>query len=389
MVERTAMIVGAGIGGLAAAIALRQAGWRVQVFERAEAPRELGFALSLAPNAMAALRELGLAERLLAEGHLPASVEIRRTDGRVLRHLQVPAQAAGSTVTPAVIALRPVLHGALLDAVGPEALVLGSEATGFAIGRGRTTLVLADGRTIAGDVIIGADGVGSAIRRCLRPADPPPRRSGYVAIRGVAHDAAHLLGDLSAISYQGPGVEAAVARASRSAVYWFMSLLASDVGAAPSSATAVLARFATSMDPLFTSVVRSTRVEDLRLDELFDRDPIDQWGAGVVTLLGDAAHPMLPHAGQGAAQALEDAVSLGMALRTGSDIAASLRKYERVRSARTGKIVNSARRIAKITTTRNAAIGWLRTAAVRLLPRRAMLDAFLLEGQPDPYRQLR
>src|SRR6188472_3394357 len=85
--SRTALVVGAGIGGLAAAIAIRRAGWRVHVFERAASPRELGFALALAPNAMAALDELGLAETMVAEGVVTTLLEVRRADGRVLRRI--------------------------------------------------------------------------------------------------------------------------------------------------------------------------------------------------------------------------------------------------------------------------------------------------------------
>ena len=116
---RTALVVGAGIGGLAAGIALGRAGWRVRIFERAASPRELGFALNLAPNAMFALKELGLAERLLAEGHAPTRAEMRGPGGRLLRRLEVPPGVFPEGM-PSVVALRPVLHGALLGAVNPD-----------------------------------------------------------------------------------------------------------------------------------------------------------------------------------------------------------------------------------------------------------------------------
>src|SRR5436190_23453286 len=112
---RTAMIVGAGIGGLSSALALRQAGWHVRVFERAESPRELGFGLALAPNAIAALRELGVADAVLARSAEPIRGELRRMDGTVLKRAGLPPGILGG---PLVIALRQALHGALLDAVG-------------------------------------------------------------------------------------------------------------------------------------------------------------------------------------------------------------------------------------------------------------------------------
>ncbi len=133
----------------------------------------------------------------------------------------------------------------------------------------------------------------------------------------------------------------------------------------------------------FGPLPRATEHEDLRLDELFDRDPIADWGTGPVTLLGDAAHPMLPYTGQGAAQ-----VALGLALAQKGNPVAALRKYEQVRAARTRRIVKLGRRIARITTTKNPLVGALRTAAARFLPARALLAGFYLAGYQDPHRGL-
>ncbi len=239
---RTALIVGAGIGGLAAGIALRRAGWRARVFERAAAPRELGFALNLAPNAVLALRALGVAGRIEAEGHRMRVGELRRIDGRTLKRLDIGAAAP---VTPSLIALRQTLHGALLDATPADDLALGCAGAGVERTGDGVVLVLADGRRERGDVLIGADGLGSAIRRYLHPADPPPRDSGLCAVRGVVRSATDPLGGLSGTIYLGRGCEAAAVRASADAIYWFVSVRASTVPAgsdAPASARALLAR---------------------------------------------------------------------------------------------------------------------------------------------------
>jgi 2-polyprenyl-6-methoxyphenol hydroxylase-like FAD-dependent oxidoreductase len=230
--SRTAIIVGAGIGGLAAGIALRRAGWRTRIFERAAAPRELGFALNLAPNAVLALRALGIAERIEAEAHRMRAGELRRMNGRTLKRLDIGAAAAG---TPSLIALRQTLHGALLDATPAADLVLGSEGTGVER-EGGVTLILASGQRERGDVLIGADGLGSAVRRHLHPADPPPRDSGLCAVRGVVRGVADTLGGLSGTIYLGRGCEAAAVRASADAIYWFVSVRASSVTAAAAAA---------------------------------------------------------------------------------------------------------------------------------------------------------
>ena len=137
------------------------------------------------------------------------------------------------------------------------------------------------------------------------------------------------------------------------------------------------------------AIAAATRRDDLRFDELFDRDPIDAWGTGPVTLLGDAAHPMLPHAGQGAAQALEDAVALGLALKSRAEVTRALRRYEQVRAARTRKIVLLARRIARTTTTKNPIIAWARNTGIKLVPARLMLSAFYLDDTTDRHAELR
>ena len=151
-----------------------------RIFERAAAPRELGFAL--APNAVAALRALGVAGRIEAEAHRTRTVELRRLDGRPLKRLDVAALDAPA---PALMALRQTVHGALLDATPAGDLALGSDGAGFEPDGDGVRLVLADGRRERGDVLIGADGLGSALRRALHPGEPPPRDSGLCAVRGV------------------------------------------------------------------------------------------------------------------------------------------------------------------------------------------------------------
>jgi 2-polyprenyl-6-methoxyphenol hydroxylase-like FAD-dependent oxidoreductase len=360
----------------------------VRIFERSKSPRELGFALNLAPNAMAALRELGLADQLNAAGHVPVKFEVRSADGRLLKRLNVTAgMAAGGP--PPLVALRPALHGALLNATNPDALVLDSEAVGFEVTPGGVALALADGRSASADILIGADGVGSIIRRHLRPNEPPARPSGYCAVRGVAYDAGHHLGGVSAVLYLGRGIEAATAQASQSAVYWYVSLLAEDVPSAMRDPSAIVKKCAGALDGRFQAIVRATAAEDLRFDELFDRDPIEEWGDGPVTLLGDAAHSMLPHTGQGAAQALEDAVALGLALASDRDPLAALRLYERARAKKTGRIVRLGRRIARITTTKSPLILWLRAAALWMMPAKMVLAAFHARSEKDLHRELR
>jgi 2-polyprenyl-6-methoxyphenol hydroxylase-like FAD-dependent oxidoreductase len=379
--ERSALIVGAGIGGLAAGLALRRAGWQVAIHERATSPRELGFGLLLAPNALAALTELGIVDALFHKGVPTTAVEVRRLNGDVLRRFNV--QLGG----PSVVALRSDLHGALMQAVGADSLTLGSEASGFDADANGVTLRLKDGGTSRADILVAADGVNSVIRRQLHPEELQPQSSGYCAVRGVAFGVSEAFGNLSAIGYLDDGLEIGTARATRDAVYWYMSLLTRDIDTAGRTPEAIVQKLLHGCDATLAAILSATKSEDMRFDELFKREPLPSWGAGRVTLLGDAAHPVMPHTGQGAAQALEDAVALGLALSAHGPIEAALRKYEGVRSRRTERFIRLGPRIARATTTRSVLIQSLRTFAIRMLPER-LLQQSAAAGR-DPHAELR
>ena len=380
----SALIVGAGIGGLAAAITLRRAGWDVRILERADNPRELGFALALAPNALKALREIGLAEAVVREGAEVHTFEVRRADGSLMKRVNFRDHGPD---TRSVVTLRPALHGALLAAAGPDALLLGHDVSDIAMAGDGVTVTLADGRVLQADVVVGADGVGSAVRRRLHPGEPAARPSGYHALRGVTHDAADAMARVNVAVLLGDGIEAGFARASATAVYWYFSLV--DEYAAPhATAAEVLARCAHGLDPRFAAIAYAARPEDTRLEPLLLRDPITEWGRGRVTLLGDAAHPVLPHTAQGAALALEDAVALALVLGRPGDPAAALRSYEKVRSRRTRRVVRAGPRIAALTTTRSRVKIAARNAAIRLLPGIVLSGTLRLHAR-DPHRDLR
>jgi 2-polyprenyl-6-methoxyphenol hydroxylase-like FAD-dependent oxidoreductase len=194
---------------------------------------------------------------------------------------------------------------------------------------------------------------------------------------------AHLSG-LSGVQYFGRGFEAGLSRAGEREVYWYLSIKAAHFDE-PRDPTAVAERCAARFHEPFRAIVRATPREDLRLDELLERDPISPWGRGPVTLLGDAAHPMLPHAGQGAAQALEDAVVLGSSLRDIEDqsaIEAALRRYERVRIPRTRAVVALAKRNARMGSIDSSVGCWMRDQIIRFIPQAVILKSLVALGKP-------
>jgi 2-polyprenyl-6-methoxyphenol hydroxylase-like FAD-dependent oxidoreductase len=370
--SRTALIVGAGIGGLSAGLALRRAGWNIRIFERAASLRELGFGVGLAPNAIAALRELGLADVVLARSCEPRRVEVRRLDGTVLKRAELPLEVRGG---PMVVALRPALHGALVDAVGADAISVDSHVTGFEATDNKITLEIAGRAGVSGDLVIGADGVGSVIRRQMHPEEGPPRSSRLVAVRGAVHGALQYLQNRDAVCYLGRGVEAMVVRASETGIYWFVSLSENLIPSGLRQPADILALMSPRFDAMFRAVTSVT--EDLRCDELVDRDPLPSWGAGRVTLLGDAAHPLLPQTGQGAAQAMVDAVALGKLLGEGVRIADALAAYGRARRPKAARLLAQGRRTARIMGTTNPLACWIRERVVRSIPIKPLMKLYV------------
>ena len=305
-------------------------------------------------------------------------------DGTVLKRAAWPRGILGG---PFVVAMRPDLYGALLDAVGAGTVTPGSHAAGFTVRGDRVTLHLANGSSAEGDLLIGADGVRSIIRRQLHPSEPPPRPSRIVSVRGAVDGAVRYLGEVDAIYYLGPGTESAFIRASATGIYWFFAvaeeLVPPEVRRQADTATSMVVAAKTllaHMAPRFDNTFRaiSSATSEFHYDGvLVDRDPLPAWGTGVVTLVGDAAHPMLPHTGQGAAQAIVDAVTLGKMLGNGRAVKPTLRAFEAERLSKTAALVRQGRRTARIMRVSNPALCYARELVFRALPVKPLIKFYL------------
>lgn len=370
-----AIIVGGGIGGLSAAIALRSAGVEAVVFERAQGPPEVGAGVGLWSNALRVLEGLGLYEAVRGIG-AEIGGEVRSWRGRRLFGYSA-GEMRRRYGEADVVVHRADLQEVLL-AVLPEGTVrFGARLVGYSDEADGVTARFADGREERGDLLVGADGLRSQAREVL-VGDGPPRYAGLTAWRGIAEPADGFAPDGKGLNLWGRGSEFGLMSIGGGRAYWFLSRNAPE-GAAESPAgrkSEVLENLRGWYSPAKAAVEATGEAKILRTG-IYDREPVDRWGTGRATLLGDAAHPMTPHLGQGACQAIEDAAVLADSLGgtksgTGS-IAVALRHYENRRISRTAMIVRRSRRIGRVLQLENPLLCGLRDALTRALPSGVML----------------
>lgn len=363
-----AIVVGAGIGGLTAAVALRRAGIEAVVYEAADALRPVGKGIWVPTNAMQALERLGLSAAVLQAGWPLERIELRELSGKVLTAVDLNEVAARFGHTTVSIH-RAELVRVLAEALPADALQLGRRAVGIEQDASGATVRFADGGLARGDLLIGADGIRSTVREHLFPG-VPLRYSGQTCFRGVAD--LELPAGIARTCWEIWGGEARIgfsAIGPRS-VYWFAPLVSPADSPMPAPLGAWLAeRYAAFPAPV-AEIVRNTPEAEIIRTELYDFAPRQPWRRGRVVLLGDAAHAMTPNLGQGGAQAIEDACVLAETLRGGAALEEALAQYERARFPRVRWIADTAWRFGKLAHLGPGFARTLRDWTLRLTPAR-------------------
>jgi 2-polyprenyl-6-methoxyphenol hydroxylase-like FAD-dependent oxidoreductase len=373
-----ALIAGAGIAGLAAGIALRQAGMDVEVFERSRELREIGAGLMIWPNGTRSLKALDVEVTALTVQR----ISFCNWRGRQLMEAPVDsiAKRYGSDVA---FVHRADLQAALVSSLGMDHVSLGSAAVGFE-DRAQMVVKLHDGTVRTGDLLVGADGLRSVVRRQLI-GDGDPVYLGSTIWRGIVGGDEIALPQALGVNWVGRGSEFLAFHLSDDRIYW-AGVTKEPAGERPRDGghkVDLLQRFGSWAEPVPALITATDETAILRND-MYDRPPARQWSRGRVTLVGDAAHPMTPNSGQGACQALEDAVALGKSVKRASDLSEAFRLYERQRLRRANRVVTMSRQATRSVQIENPLLCTLRDTGAKLLPRSLLLRMLDTTLAPQP-----
>jgi salicylate hydroxylase len=346
-------IVGGGIGGLAAALALRARGVDVAVFEQADVIREIGAGVSIHPNAARLLRRAGFEDRLREIGSPIGGIALRSSRGEPITTPAGPATPAFATNAPGYNVHRAAFLNILFEALPKGTVALGHRCIRLREEGGRVRLWFANGASAEADMVIGADGIRSIVQRELG-LQSRPTSEGTMAYRGlIPAERLAWAGELrDPALWLGSGRSFLLYPVARGRLINMVAFVPTDsdleeAWSAPGELRALRAEYG-GWDKRVEDTINS-------LDETFrwgiyDRAPLPHWSRGRITLMGDAAHPMVPHIGQGAGQAIEDGFTLAVLLEgcRPDDVVDRLKLYETLRLERTSKVQALARAAGRL-----------------------------------------
>jgi 2-polyprenyl-6-methoxyphenol hydroxylase-like FAD-dependent oxidoreductase len=360
--RRSAVVVGGGVGGLAAAIGLHRIGWTVTVLERARELRASGSGWSFARNGERAADALGFGEQF--------------------RDCSVPTQAAGNLLTPSgryLMRFRPGrdtpllanhradLQRVLLDQLPADWVRTGAEVTGVQQTSRQVgvTYQTADGpRQAAAELLVGADGIHSVVRRLLWPQAPPPVFQRITCWRGVTEPGS--VWPVDGFQTWGRGQRVGTHPLPDRRVYWFLTIRQDHPGVRYGDDLAEVRRRVGGWHDPIPALLAATPPEAVLCHDIFDLDPLPSYVRGRVALLGDAAHAMTPFAAQGAGQALEDATVLATQLAGGASVPDALDGYDRARRPRSQRVAHLARTDPRISLSTSPLTYWVMTSLTRM-----------------------
>ncbi|GAA4104455.1 FAD-dependent monooxygenase [Nocardioides kongjuensis] len=330
--EPELVIAGAGIAGLALAAGLSHAGapWRYRLLDERPALGSTGGAISLWPAALDALDRIGVGAAVRAAGHPVGPGSVRTRGGRTIRSLDLPLLAVR----------RGLLVELLHAAVSPGSLTFGCAVTGYRR-TGAGVRVETAGGPLDAAALVGADGFRSRVARALQPG-LAERYAGFPAWRGLT-----TAPGLAPVQLWGERQELGVVPLGDGLAYWFATVREPEGGGAPDELAHLSRAFDGWPDPV-ARVLAATDPASVSRNDVLDRERLRRWADGPVVVMGDAAHPMRPHLGQGGGQALVDAALLASLLAVPGTPAAAFTSFEQQRRRPTERLVRASRAASRV-----------------------------------------
>ena len=347
-------IIGGGIGGLTAALALQQSGFQAEVFEQAPILLDVGAAIAMWPNAMRVLEHLQLGEKILEYGGVVEELCWMDQNGFQLNRVRI-----SDGKTPAVALHRSDLQRTLRSALPQSSIHLGHTIVGYEQSRDKMIATFTNGQSVEADFMIGADGVHSRVRsQFINDGDPVNR--GYTIWRGTSPTTPLAIPPAIGIEFYGRGKRFGIGPVGLGRTGWW--------AAANADHTDRLTDLFAGWYRPVVELIEATPPESVLKTIATDRDPNKRWGAGRMTLLGDAIHPTTPNLGQGGCLSIEDALVLARCFEKYGASEDALRTYERLRYRRTAVLTRISRYYGNVGKWENVWARALRRIPLSLAP---------------------
>ena len=341
------IVIGAGIGGLSAGIALKRAGFRVEVYDRVRELRSVGAGISLWSNGVKVLNWLGLGPQVAAIGGPMRRMQYRAMTGELLNAIDLKPLVDAVGQCPYPVA-RADLQAMLLDAYA-EPIVLNHRCIGVEETSQGVTAIFENGQRASGDLVVAADGIRSTLRTYVLGQETEPQYAGYVNWNGLTSAREELAPKDCWVIYVGNCQRASMMPVAGDRVYFFFDVpLPKGSPANPEDYKADLSKHFSGWAEPVQHLIAQLDPKAVARPEIHDVGPIERMVRGRVALLGDAAHATCPDLGQGGCQALEDSLVLTQYLTTTIGLDYALACYERDRKARTSAVVRKARQRAEM-----------------------------------------
>lgn len=356
------IIIGGGIGGAATALALSRVGLEPVVYERTKTLREIGAGIALWANATHILKNFGVLEEAIRVGYLTTNYQFNSQCGKELVNI-----AIDDVELPVIGIHRAELHQLLWRNVSSKQFVLGETFERFEQKNNQIRAYFASGLQVEGDALIGADGLRSRVRAALL-GDTPPRYRNFKTWRGLTEYVPTRYRPGYIQEFLGCGKAFGFMMLGKGKMYWYAA--ATTPEAQPDAANGrkkELEAMYQDWFPAIPELIAATDEAQILTTDLYDRPPAQPWSQQNITLLGDAAHPMLPTMGQGACTALEDAYVVAQCLQTQPDPILAFQHYEALRFPRTKAIVEQSLRSSKMGELSNPFAVGLRNTFMRLM----------------------